>query len=116
MEIKTALTYDDVLLVPQKSDIKSRKDVNIETKLTKNITLKMPLVSSNMDTVTESQMAIAMALAGGFGIIHRFCDIETQAKEVALVKRKQNIIIDNPFFVSPNNTLQEVKEKIKKIN
>lgn len=116
MEIKTALTYDDVLLVPQKSDIVSRQDVDTSTKLTNKISLKIPIVSANMDTVTESDMAIAMALAGGIGIIHRFCDIATQAKEVARVKRKQNIVIDNPFIVSPTNTLAEVKEKIKEYN
>ncbi|MFA5127349.1 MAG: IMP dehydrogenase [Patescibacteria group bacterium] len=116
MEIKTALTYDDVLLVPKKSSIKSRQDVDITTRLTKNIKLNIPLVSSNMDTVTESRMAIAMALAGGIGIIHRFCDIETQAKEVIKVKRKQNIIIDSPFTVKPNNTLAEVKNKITELN
>ncbi|MCD4760825.1 IMP dehydrogenase, partial [bacterium] len=75
MEIKTALTYDDVLLVPQKSDIKSRQDVDVSTRLSKNINLKIPIVSANMDTVTESQMAIAMSQAGGIGIIHRFCDV-----------------------------------------
>ena len=112
MTIKTALTYDDVLLVPQKSSIQSRRDVDMASKLSRNINLKMPLVSANMDTVTESQMAIAMSLAGGIGIVHRFCDIDDQAKEVAKVKRKQNIIIDNPFIVSPQSTLAEVKEKI----
>ena len=116
MQIKTALTYDDVLLVPQKSDIKSRQDVDISSRLTKNIILKTPIVSSNMDTVTESKMAITMALAGGIGFIHRFCSIEYQIKEVERVKRKQNIIIDNPFIVSPKNTLLEVKEKIKEYN
>lgn len=116
MEIKTALTYDDVLLVPQKSDIKSRQDVDVSTRLSKNIPLKIPIISANMDTVTESRMAIAMAQAGGIGIIHRFCDIVTQVKEISRVKRKQNIIIDNPFFVSPKNTLKEVKEKIEEFN
>jgi len=116
MEIRTALTYDDVLLVPQKSDIISRQDVDTSTRLTKNISLKIPILSANMDTVTESEMAIAMSLAGGIGIVHRFCDIATQAKEVAKVKRKQNIIIDNPFIVSPDNTLAEVREKIKEYN
>jgi IMP dehydrogenase len=116
MEIKTALTYDDVLLVPQNSDIVSRQDVNTSTRLTKNISLKIPIISANMDTVTESDMAVAMSLAGGIGIIHRFCDIATQAKEVARVKRKQNIVIDNPFYVSPTSTLTEVKEKIKEYN
>lgn len=116
MEIKTALTYDDVLLVPKKSSIKSRQDVDTSTKLSRNISLKTPLVSANMDTVTESRMAIAMALAGGVGIIHRFCDIEIQAKEVEKVKRTQNIIIDKPFTVSPEQTIKEVKEKIQEVN
>lgn len=116
MEIKTALTYDDVLLVPKKSDVQSRQDVDITTNLSKNISLKIPLVSSNMDTVTESRMAIAMSLAGGIGIIHRFCDIETQAKEVIKVKRKQNIIIDNPFTIHPDCTLAEAKTKIAELN
>ncbi|RJQ33336.1 IMP dehydrogenase [Candidatus Parcubacteria bacterium] len=116
MQIHTALTYDDVLLVPQKSDIKSRQDVDISSQLTKNIKLKTPIVSANMDTVTESKMAIAMALAGGIGFIHRFCSIEYQVKEVERVKRKQNIVIDNPFIVSPKDTLLEVKEKIKEYN
>lgn len=116
MEIKTALTYDDVLLVPQKSNIISRQDVNTSTKLSQNIRLKIPFVSANMDTVTESKMAIAMSLAGGIGIIHRFCSVEDQAREVVKVKRKQNIIIDHPFTVFPDNTLAEVKEKIKEHN
>ncbi len=116
MEIKTALTYDDVLLVPKKSSLRSRNDSNTGTKLSKNISLNIPLVSANMDTVTESRMAIAMALSGGIGIIHRFCDIHTQAKEVEKVKRTQNIIIDKPFTIFPENTIKEVKEKIQELN
>ncbi|PIR06044.1 MAG: IMP dehydrogenase [Candidatus Komeilibacteria bacterium CG11_big_fil_rev_8_21_14_0_20_36_20] len=116
MTIKTALTYDDVLLVPQKSNILSRQDVDLSTKLSQNIDLKIPLVSANMDTITESKMAIAMALAGGIGIIHRFCSIEIQAKEVAKVKRKQNIVIDQPFTVNPDNTLAEVEKKMQELN
>lgn len=116
MEIRTALTYDDVLLVPKKSSIKSRQDVDTSTLLSKNIRLKIPLVSANMDTVTESQMAIAMALAGGIGIIHRFCSIEFQAREVARVKRKQNIIINQPFTVKSQDTLADIKNKITELN
>lgn len=116
MEIKTALTYDDVLLVPKKSSVRSRSSVDTSTKLSRHLDLKIPLISANMDTVTESRMAIAMSLAGGIGIIHRFCDIETQTKEVIKVKRKQNIIIDKPFTVSPNQTLKEVKDKIQELN
>lgn len=113
MNIKTALTYDDVLLVPKKSDIVSRQDIDTSTRLTKNISLKIPLISANMDTVTESQMAIAMAMSGGIGIMHRFCEIGRQAKEVARVKRKQNIVIDNPFTIGPDETLADLREKIK---
>lgn len=113
INIPPGLTYDDVLLVPKKSEIKSRQEVNTASKLSRNLSLKIPLVSANMDTVTESQMAMAMALAGGIGIIHRFCEIERQAKEVARVKRKQNIVIDNPFTISPEETLADLREKIK---
>lgn len=112
ISIPQALTYDDVLLVPKKSSLRSRQDADTSTKFSKNLSLKIPLVSANMDTVTESQMAIAMALAGGIGVIHRFCSVERQAKEVTHVKRKQNIVVENPFSVRPDETLAEVKEKI----
>lgn len=111
MNILTALSYDDVLLVPKRSSIKSRQDVDTTTRLTKNISIKVPIVSANMDTVTESKMAIAMALSGGIGMIHRFCDIETQSREVRRVKRKQNIIIHNPLTISSKASLSEFKKK-----
>ncbi len=113
MEIRTALTYDDVLLVPKMSHIKSRSDVNTSTKLSRNISLNIPIISSNMDTVTESKMAIAMARLGGIGIIHRFCSIETQVKEVLKVKRHQSMIIRKPYVVNPENTIKELRAKIK---
>lgn len=113
MEIRTALTYDDVLLVPKMSHIKSRSDVNISTKLSRNINLNIPIISSNMDTVTESRMAIAMARLGGIGIIHRFCSVETQAKEVLKVKRHQSMIVRRPLVINPNNTLKELRAKVK---
>ena len=112
MEIRTALTYDDVLLVPQKSRIRSRKEVNVSTRLSKNINLDIPLIPANMDTVTESQMAICMARLGSIGIIHRFCDIDCQVKEVQKVKRRQNVVIEDPITISPQATLKQVKEKI----
>lgn len=85
-EIKLGLTYDDVLLVPQYSEIESRHLVNIKSNLSKNITVNVPIISANMDTVTESKMAIAMALSGGIGFIHRFSTIEYQVGEIVKVK------------------------------
>ena len=116
MYIPTALSYDDVLLVPQKSEVKSRQDVDTSTQLTRNISLKIPIVSANMDTVTESAMAIAMAQEGGIGIVHRFCDITKQVSEIKRVKRKQNIIITHPFIISSTATLADFKNKSEELN
>ncbi len=99
------LTYDDVLLVPQKSDVYG--NVDLSTQLTKKIRLNVPLMSSAMDTVTESAMAIAMAREGGIGIIHKNMTIEAQATEVDKVKRSEHGVIVDPFFLSPENTLAE---------
>ena len=114
MHIPLTLTYDDVLLVPLRSRIRSRRDVDPSSQLTKSIRLSVPIVSANMDTVTESAMAIAMAQSGGIGIIHRFCNIERQVEEVMLVKRNQNIIIDEPHTISVQDTIEEVHKRIKK--
>ena len=76
MNIKKGLTFNDVLLIPQYSEIVSRKNLDISTRLTNKIKLKIPIISSNMDTVTEDKMAIAMASAGGLGIIHRFLSVD----------------------------------------
>ena len=107
--MRTGITFDDVLLIPKKSSVLSRSDVNIESKLTKKITLNVPIVSSNMDTVTESDMAISMARAGGVGIIHRFNSINDQVELVKSVKRTENKIIKEPYRVSLNTTLDEIK-------
>lgn len=111
INIPLALTYDDVLLVPQKSDLISRQDTDLASRLSRNLKINIPLVSANMDTVTESQMAIAMAKKGGIGIIHRFLDIQSQVKEVIRVKRHQHLVISNPFIVPSSLTLRELKEK-----
>ncbi len=108
--VERALSYDDVLLIPQRSDIVSRKNVSTKTKLTKNITLNIPIVSANMDTVTEAEMAITMAQLGGIGIIHRFNSIEDQVREVLRVKRYRNAIIENPVTVNQDATLEQAKE------
>ena len=94
------LTFDDVLLIPAKSEIIPRQ-VTTETKITKNITLNIPIISAAMDTVTECRMAIAMAREGGMGIIHKNMSIERQAEEVDKVKRSENGVIVNPFYLSP---------------
>jgi len=107
--IQEALSYDDVLLKPKYSPILSRSDVSTKTKITKNIELNIPIVSSNMDTVTEHKMAIAMARLGGVGIIHRFLSPRQQAIEVQKVKRAESLIIDNPYTVGVTNTLEDIK-------
>ena len=113
-EIKYALSYGDVLLVPRKSSIDSRRKVDVSTHLTKGIKLNLPLISANMDTVTEATMAIAMATLGGIGIIHRFMDIESEANEVRKVKRAQSSIIDNPYCIGPDKTVEEARYEMAK--
>lgn len=107
--LEKAYSYDDVLLVPQKSTVESRKQVSTKTRLTRNIWLTMPIVSSNMDTVTESSMAIMMAQLGGIGIIHRFNTIEQQVYEVTKVKRYRNAVIRNPLTISYKATLNDAR-------
>ncbi|MDO5518204.1 MAG: IMP dehydrogenase, partial [Clostridium sp.] len=106
--IKTAYTYDDVLLVPNKSDVLP-KEVSTKTNLTKKIKLNIPLMSAGMDTVTESKMAIAMAREGGIGIIHKNMSIEAQAKEVDKVKRQENGVITDPIFLSQDHLIQDAE-------
>ena len=107
--MKTGLTFDDVLLVPQYSEILP-SEVNISTFITKNIKLNVPIVSAAMDTVTESAMAIAMAREGGLGFIHKNMSIENQAAEVDKVKRHENGMILNPVIVSKEDTLIDVEK------
>jgi len=107
LEFKEGLTFDDVLLVPKYSDITSRSQTDLSTKLSRNISINIPFVSANMDTVTESSMAMAMARAGGIGIIHRFLSIQEQANEVLKVKRSGSVIIENPYSISPDKSIQD---------
>ncbi|MDR3591890.1 MAG: IMP dehydrogenase [Negativicutes bacterium] len=100
------LTFDDVLLVPNRSDILPR-EVEVSSYLTKNIKLNIPVISSGMDTVTEARMAIAMAREGGLGVIHKNLSIERQANEIDKVKRSEHGIIVDPIFLAPDNTLQD---------
>src|SRR3990167_8791821 len=114
INLQTGLTYDDVLLVPKRSRVTHRANVSTRTRLTKNIILNIPFVSANMDTVTESEMAIALAHAGGIGIIHRFMSIERQVEEIKHVKRHEVFILDKPFTLLPNATVATAKEQAKK--
>src|SRR3989344_2558724 len=107
------LAYDDVLLVPKYSEIASRKDVSTETFFSRHIKLQIPLVSSLMDTVTESRMAILMAQLGGLGLIHRFMSTEDEVYEVLKVKRYEGLIIDEPYTIGQENTLKEAREIMK---
>jgi len=107
LEFKEGLTFDDVLLVPKFSDITSRTQTDLKTKLSRNISLNIPFISANMDTVTESRMAVVMAREGGIGIIHRFLTIEEEVKEVLKVKRSGSIMIENPYSIGPDKTVSD---------
>ena len=104
--IREGLTFDDVLLVPKFSDISSRSQTDLSTQLSRNISLNIPLISANMDTVTEASMAVAISREGGIGIIHRFLTIQEEVNEVLKVKRSGSIIIENPYSVDPEQTIQ----------
>ena len=112
-QIPLGLAYDDVLLIPRKSRIRSRSDVVTKTKLSRNISLAIPFVSSNVDTVTESAMAITMAKLGGIGIIHRFMTIERHIGEVTRVKRSEGFIMGTPFTLSPEAPVGEARRRMK---
>ncbi len=111
--IGESITFDDVLLVPAYSDVIPNQ-VDVSTYLTSSIRLNIPFVSAGMDTVTEHQMAIAMARQGGIGIIHKNMSIEEQADEVDKVKRSENGVITDPFYLSPENTLGDADELMGK--
>lgn len=113
MEIREGLTFDDVLLEPGPSEIMPAM-ADVSTQLTRNIKLNIPLLSSAMDTVTESRLAIAMAQAGGLGVLHRNMTIEEQAEQVRTVKRYESGMVINPVTVSPDTTLGEVRQIVER--
>ncbi|NMA65013.1 MAG: IMP dehydrogenase [Clostridiaceae bacterium] len=110
---KIGLTFDDVLLIPQYSEVLPR-DIDVSTYLTNKIKLNMPLLSAAMDTVTESRLAIAIAREGGIGIIHKNMTIEQQATEVDRVKRSEHGVIVDPFYLSPEHTIEDANELMAK--
>lgn len=107
--LKKGFTFDDVLLIPAESHVLPN-EVDMKTKLADNLTLNIPIITAAMDTVTDSKMAIAIARAGGLGIIHKNMSIVDQAEEVRKVKRSENGVIIDPFFLTPDNTVSEAKE------
>ena len=111
--IGESITFDDVLLVPSYSEV-IPNEVDLSTYLTKTVRLNIPMMSASMDTVTEHRMAIAMARQGGIGIIHKNMSIAAQAEEVDKVKRSENGVITDPFYLSPEHTLAEANELMGK--
>ena len=110
---RQGLTFDDVLLIPAESDVLPA-DIDLHTQLTRRIRLNIPLMSAAMDTVTEYRMAIAIAREGGIGIIHKNMSIGAQAEQVDMVKRSENGVITNPFWLAPGHTLAEADELMAK--
>ena len=105
----TGLTYDDVLLLPEVTDV-IPAEVDTSTRFSKEIKLHIPLISAAMDTVTESRMAIAMARQGGIGILHRNLSIESQAQQVRQVKRSESGMVTDPVTIGPNATIEQLDE------
>ncbi|WP_445613311.1 inosine 5'-monophosphate dehydrogenase [Geobacillus sp. YF-1] len=110
---KEGLTFDDVLLIPAKSDVLPR-DVDVTTKLSDTLQLNIPIISAGMDTVTEAEMAIAMARQGGLGIIHKNMSIEQQAEQVDKVKRSERGVITDPFFLTPDHQVYDAEHLMSK--
>ncbi|MCX6046440.1 MAG: IMP dehydrogenase [Chloroflexi bacterium] len=115
MKIRTAkgLTFDDVLLIPQRSSVASRQDVNTSSWLTPKLAMNIPIISANMDTVTETAMALAMARIGGIGIIHRFMTVEQQVRQVKQVKRSEGFIVENPYTIDQNRSIARAQKMMQ---
>ncbi|MGA1048746.1 MAG: IMP dehydrogenase, partial [Minisyncoccia bacterium] len=109
--MRESYSFDDILIEPRYSDIKSRSDISLKTRLSDKITLNIPIISSPMDTVTESDMAIEMAMNGGLGIIHRFQSIDDQVKMINKVKRHLSNVIEKPYTINYKCTLKELLDK-----
>src|SRR5450759_2502491 len=109
---EAALTFDDVLLVPKRSAIRSRFAVNTNTQFSRHITLAVPIVSSNMDTVTEWAMARAMSHLGGIGVIHRFMTVDHQAAEVQRVKRTEGFMVERPYNLESTASVQDARDRM----
>ncbi|MCS6788534.1 MAG: IMP dehydrogenase, partial [Aigarchaeota archaeon] len=112
---EVALTFDDVLLLPRYSEIRSRSEVSTRSRFTRRVELHLPIVSAAMDTVTESRMAIAMAREGGIGVIHRFMPIEAQVKEVQRVKRAEGIIIEDPYAIGLEARVEDARREMMRL-
>lgn len=115
-DLPLGLSFDDVLLVPKYSKVVTRKLINLTTNFSRNIKLNIPIVSANMDTVTESTMAIAVAREGGIGIIHRFLSLEAQVSEAQKVKRAENLVISDPITTNKETKLKEALALMRKYN
>jgi IMP dehydrogenase len=112
--MEEGLTYEDVLLVPRRSSIRSRKEADTTGAFSRRIRLAVPIVSANMDTVTESEMAIAMARLGGLGVIHRFLSIGAQVEEVTRVKRAESVLIEDPYTLTADAKLSEARKLMRR--
>jgi len=114
-EIRTGLTYDDVLLVPRRSQVRSRQDVSTRSSFTPGIELAVPIVSANMDTVTMAPMAVAMAQLGGIGVLHRFLPVEEEAAEVRRVKRYLTHVVAEPYVIDAGKTVAEARAEAARL-
>eukprot|EP01105_Mastigella_eilhardi_P001376 TRINITY_DN11658_c0_g1_i3.p1 TRINITY_DN11658_c0_g1~~TRINITY_DN11658_c0_g1_i3.p1 ORF type:complete len:456 (-),score=134.61 TRINITY_DN11658_c0_g1_i3:631-1998(-) len=111
--MKEGLTFDDALLVPRQSPVRSRKEISLRTRFSRRVTINNPIVSANMDTVTEDAMAIAVAQNGGIGVIHRFNTVEQQVAMVKRVKRAESYVISDPYTASPEVTVAQMRQEAK---
>jgi len=114
-EIRTGLTYDDVLLVPRRSRVRSRQDVSTRSRFTPGIELEVPIVSANMDTVTTAPMAIAMAQLGGIGVLHRFLSVDEEAADVRRVKRFLSHVVVEPYVIDADRTITHARQEANRL-